>query len=187
MKLTSLKSYWDFAPGYSYVDSAAVRGYTTFSYDRLGTGASTRPTDANAVVQAPLELSVAHELVQKLRSGSIGGKSYANVVGVGHSFGSAISQGLTNAYPSDLSAVVLTGFSLSSTGFDSFFAALDFSIASQNTARFIGLNNDYLVDNSIVGNQFAFFKAQGFPPANLVAAEATKQTTTLGELLTIGK
>lgn len=43
-------SYWDFSPdgsdGYSYVSAAADAGFTTFSYDRLGTGLSEHPQDA---------------------------------------------------------------------------------------------------------------------------------------------
>jgi hypothetical protein len=38
---------------------------------------------------------------------------------------------------------------------------------------------------TFLGNQFAFFKAQGFPPANLAIAESTKQTVTIGELFTL--
>lgn len=41
-------SYWDFAaaPEYSYVRAAADAGYTTFRFDRLGTGLSQKPSDA---------------------------------------------------------------------------------------------------------------------------------------------
>ena len=43
-------SYWDFSPDgsddYSYVSAAAGAGYTTFRYDRLGTGLSDHPQDA---------------------------------------------------------------------------------------------------------------------------------------------
>lgn len=43
-------SYWDFSPDgsddYSYVSAAADAGYTTFRYDRLGTGLSEHPQDA---------------------------------------------------------------------------------------------------------------------------------------------
>lgn len=41
-------SYWDFSasPEYSYVGAAAEAGYTTFRYDRLGTGLSEKPSDA---------------------------------------------------------------------------------------------------------------------------------------------
>ncbi|KAF2168892.1 hypothetical protein M409DRAFT_65250 [Zasmidium cellare ATCC 36951] len=34
--------YWDFAPGWSYVDVAVEAGYSTFLYDRLGVGVSSK-------------------------------------------------------------------------------------------------------------------------------------------------
>ncbi|GAB7349485.1 hypothetical protein MBLNU459_g0196t1 [Dothideomycetes sp. NU459] len=179
------KNYWDVAPGYSYVDVAAANGYTTFSYDRLGVGLSSHP-DPIQVVQAPLEVSIAHQLVQMLRNGSVASTSFSHVVGTGHSFGSFITQALTKSYPSDLDAAVLTGFSLSMTGLPTFLTSLDLSIAAINDAlRFSGLPTGYLVANNYIGNQFAFFRAQGFPPSNLAIADATKQTVTLGELFTL--
>lgn len=47
-------SYWDFAaaPEYSYVRAAADAGYTTFRYDRLGTGLSEKPSDAYKYVSS---------------------------------------------------------------------------------------------------------------------------------------
>ena len=41
-------SYWDFSVSeeYSYVRAAADAGFTTFRYDRLGTGLSDKPRDA---------------------------------------------------------------------------------------------------------------------------------------------
>lgn len=178
------KTYWDVAPDYSYIDSAASNGYPTFSYDRLAVGLSEHPANAS-IVQAPLELAIAHALVQHLRNGTFG-TAFSSVIGVGHSFGSAITQGLTNTYPSDLDAAVLTGFSVNQTGIATFTAALDLSIANNiDPVRFANLSNEYLVSANAVGNQFSFFKAQGFPPANLAIGEASKQTVTFGELLTL--
>lgn len=178
------KSYWDVAPGYSYIDSAASHGYATFSYDRLAVGLSEHPANAS-IVQAPLELAIAHSLVQQIRNGTFG-TSFNRVVGVGHSFGSAITQGLTNQFPSDLDAAVLTGFSVNQTGIPTFTSALDLSIANNvDPIRFANLSNEYLVSANVVGNQFAFFRAQGFPPSNLALGESSKQTVTFGELLTL--
>lgn len=184
--LTRSQSYWDVAAGYSYVDAAAASGYTTFSYDRLGVGSSFRPKDANAVVQAPLQLSIAHSLIQMLRNGTFGHTSYSQVIGVGHSFGSAVTQGVTNSYPEDLDAAVLTGFTMDSTGIPTFTTSLDLTIANENDAfRFAGVPDSYLVANNAIGNQFSFFKARGFPPSTLSIAEASKQTVTLGELISL--
>lgn len=180
------KTYWDVAPGYSYTDVAAMNGYPTFSYDRLGVGLSDHPAAANAVVQAPLEVEIAHTLIQMLRDGKFANKSFPKVVGVGHSFGSAITQSLTMQYPTLIDAAVLTGFTAGSSGIATFTTALDLTIASENVpSRFANLNNGYLITNNIVGNQFAFFKAQGFPYSNLVLAENTKQTVTFGELISL--
>ena len=48
-------TYWDIAPGYSYIDTAVAAGYATFSYDRIGVGRSQHP-DPLQVVQGPLQV-----------------------------------------------------------------------------------------------------------------------------------
>lgn len=49
------RSYWDFSvpEDYSYVRAAADQGFTTFRYDRLGTGLSQKPVDAYKCVCCP--------------------------------------------------------------------------------------------------------------------------------------
>lgn len=179
-------SYWDVAANYSYVDAAALAGYTTFSYDRLGIGMSDHP-DPIEVVQAQMEVTIAHELIQSLRAGRIASTAFKHVVGVGHSFGSIQTQALTAQFPRDLDAAVLTGFSTSSAGQPIFFAGLNLAIASENSPhRFPTLSKAYLISSNIIGNQFCFFRAQNFPPANLYIAELTKQTFTIGEFFTVG-
>jgi hypothetical protein len=91
------KQYWDI-PGSSYVEAAVEAGYATFSYDRLGVGASDHP-DPIQVVQSGLQVEIAHQLIQSLRSGSIRNESFSKVVGVGHSYGSIQSIGLAAQYP----------------------------------------------------------------------------------------
>ncbi|TVY84153.1 hypothetical protein LSUE1_G001650 [Lachnellula suecica] len=179
------KSYWDvFSADYSYQDAAALKGYTTFAYDRLGVGLSDHP-DPIQVVQAPLEISIAHSLIQMLRSGSIASTSFSKVVGVGHSLGSELTNAITAQYPKDVDGAVLTGFSVDTSGQSTFFAGLDLVIASQFVAtRFPGLAPGYLIAESRAGNQFGFFRAPGFAPALLDTAEGTKQTFTIGELFT---
>jgi pimeloyl-ACP methyl ester carboxylesterase len=174
--------YWDFAPGYSYVDAAAAAGYTTFLYDRLGVGGSDKP-DPILVVQAPLEVNIAPHLIQMLKSGILSSTAFENVIGVGHSFGSEITEAITAQYPDDIAAAVLTGFSRSMAGLPTFTTSLDFQIASENNeSAFRDLNNGYVVAANVIGNQFAFLKYPGFPAANLAKVEATKQTVTFGEL-----
>lgn len=104
-------SYWDLSKGYSYVDAAANAGYATFSYDRLGIGHSSRPDPINDV-QAPVQVDLAHLLIQKLREGAIGGAGpFKHVVGVGHSAGSTFTEAISAKYTHDYDAVIVTGTS----------------------------------------------------------------------------
>lgn len=180
------RTYWNVAPGYSYVDYAAEQGYTTFFYDRLGIGLSDHP-DAIQVVQIESQVAIAHELIQLLRSGGIASQKFEKVVGVGHSFGSFQTNHLTAQHPKDLDAAVLTGFSTENTGMQLAFSSIDLTIASQaDPLRFSGLSNGYLTGKSIEGVQFFFFRAPGFDQALLNIADATKQTITLGEFFSSG-
>lgn len=77
-------TYLDIAPGYSYIDVASAAGYATLSYDQLGIGNSDHP-DPIQVVQATSQVAVTHQLVGLLRGAKLGGFSFSNVVGVGHS------------------------------------------------------------------------------------------------------
>jgi pimeloyl-ACP methyl ester carboxylesterase len=136
-------------------------------------------------VQAPLEVAIAHSLITLLRSGSLASTTFSHVIGVGHSLGSELTNGITAQYPSDLDAAVLTGFSVDIFGQSNFFAALNLAIAGENQpARFGSLPNGYLVSDTVAGNQFTFFRAPNFDPCVLDAAEASKQTLTIGELFT---
>lgn len=181
------RSYWNVAPGYSYIDYAAEQGYTTFSYDRLGVGLSDHP-DAIQTVQLPLQVAIAHELVQLLRTGGISNHTFDHVVGIGHSFGSLQTNMLTALHPNDLDAAVLTGFSADNSGMQVAFSGLDLVIASQILpTRFSGLSNSYLTGTAIEGTQFFFFRSPGFDPALLNIAEATKQTISWGEFFASGQ
>lgn len=180
------RSYWDLAPGYSYVDVAAAAGYAVFFYDRLGVGASSKE-DPIKTIQSPLELEILNALVIQLRGGSIGSFKFSTVVGVGHSFGSALTQGVTAAYPAALDAAVLTGFSVNGSGMAPFNLAQVPEIAALNQPyRFSGLPAGYLVVGSQAALQTTFFRAPGFDGAVLSLADATKGTVALGEYLTAG-
>lgn len=167
-----------------YVDAAASIGSTTFLYDRLGVGLSDHP-DPIQVVQAGFELAILHELTQMLRDGTFASTKFSKVTGVGHSFGSLLSIGQTSFSPADLDGVVLTGVSINTTGLVPFLSSLNLAIASENCpSRFGHLNNGFLVADSSISNQLAFFRFPNYPPENLVIVETTKQTITFGELFT---
>ena len=92
------------------MDAAAEKGYATFSYDRLGTRKSTQP-DPLQIVQLPLQVEIAHSIIQSLKRGTIGGLAFNQVVGVGHSLGAALAQEVARLHPEDFNALILTGHS----------------------------------------------------------------------------
>jgi len=181
------RHYWDFAPGYSYVDVAAENGYASFFYDRLGVGKSNKSDPLN-VVQSPIEVEIARQLGTMLRNGSFAQQSFSTVVGVGHSFGSIISQAVTAAYPRVFDAAILTGFSLNQTAVPVFLQAANLQIASQNSPlRFSNpaINSGYLVSAEAIANQIQFFRAPNFDPLVLAEADANKGTVTIGEFFSL--
>lgn len=150
--------YWDFAPGYSYVDAAAAAGYATFLYDRLGTGLSDHP-DPNQVVQAALQLEVAHVLLQGLRKVRLQGNGIEKVVGVGHSAGSALTLSVVGKYPHDFDGLIFTGISASADSIP--IAQIAFNLLPaplDPSGRFKGLDNGYLTQGAIPqAFQFPFY------------------------------
>ncbi|KAK4499902.1 hypothetical protein PRZ48_008088 [Zasmidium cellare] len=161
--------YWDFAPNWSYVDVATAAGYSVLLYDRRRS------------------MEILHSLITRLRRGTYTPPPFETVIGVGHSFGSAITQGLTAAHPTDLDAAILTGFSTNATGMPMFNLGQNPTIASLNQPyRFSSLNNGFFVVASPVSNQQTFFTYPNFDPHILSLADATKGTVTIGELFTAG-
>jgi pimeloyl-ACP methyl ester carboxylesterase len=179
-------NYWDIAPGYSYVDEASEAGYATVSYDQLGVGKSDHP-DPIQVVQATAQVAVIHELVRLLRSAKLGGYRFDKVVGVGHSAGSTLTQGITTQYPKDFDAVILSGTSTSASSVPLTVAAFNFINANADPApQFKHLPPGFLTQQSAAGIQFAFYRYPNFDEEVFRKQVAHKQTNTLGVLFTLG-
>lgn len=179
-------TYWDIAPGYSYVDVASDAGYATLSYDQLGVGYSDHP-DPIQVVQAASQLAVTHGLVEVLRGGRLGGFDFDKVVGVGHSAGSTLTQAITTKYPKDFDAVILSGTSTSAASVALSMAAFNFVNANTDTSpKLRDLPAGYLTQQSAVGIQFAFYRYPNFDQNAFEQQIANKQTNTLGILFTLG-
>ncbi|KAI0427847.1 hypothetical protein F5Y09DRAFT_344266 [Xylaria sp. FL1042] len=137
-----------------FVKLCLPTGYATLSYDKLGVRNSDH-SDPIQVEQATSQVTILHELIRLLQNGKLGGYRFDKVVGVGHSAGSTLTQGITTQYPQDFNAVILTG-------------------TSANAAY-----------QSAVGIQFAFYRYPNFDENTFRQQVANKQIDTLGVLLTM--
>jgi pimeloyl-ACP methyl ester carboxylesterase len=174
--------YWDWPESpqtYSYVRSATDAGYVTFAYDRIGAGASDHPADGNTVTVGAAGF-VQHQIVQGLRSGSIGGTAFGRVVAVGHSFGSSVVVDEAALFH-DVDGVILTGYAhqLAPNGYaavaNAFYPApMDPLFANA------GLNNTYLTTVPGIRAQL-FFDTANTDASVISLDEAIKQTVTMGE------
>ncbi|CAI7636675.1 unnamed protein product [Penicillium glandicola] len=181
------KTYWDLPYNnynYSYVDYVLARGYHTLSYDRLGFGNSSHG-DAKNEIQGFLEVEALAQLTRMARNGKIPNiQAPANVVHVGHSFGSALSVALSVNYPELSDALVLTAYSTSIDYMSMFLSGANFQ-----QARSSGKNSDYtagyLSTGDIRSNVYLFFYPPHFDMGLLKFAELNKQPMTIGELMTI--
>ncbi|EPQ54849.1 alpha/beta-hydrolase [Gloeophyllum trabeum ATCC 11539] len=188
-------SYWDFAvPGkdeYSYVSAAADAGYTTFRYDRLGTGLSEHPSDTYNEVQAPTDLAIATKLLSMLKDGQIGGQKFSKVVGVGHSYGSEQVQALSATVPHLLDGILLQGFSMNAyvTGGKQLLTSGAYSTASQvfpERFKDADLASTYFVTLAPQTQQLNFWYFPFYSDAAFQRNRETEQPVTQGVLFTQG-
>ncbi|KAK0099464.1 hypothetical protein ONS95_004674 [Cadophora gregata] len=114
---TYTRAYWTgdgFDERYSWVAAASKDGYPTLAIDRLGNGDSSHP-DPILAVQYPIEVETIHQIILKLRAGTVpstlAGRKFTKVIYVGHSYGSIIGNALATLYPSDPTSLILTGWS----------------------------------------------------------------------------
>jgi pimeloyl-ACP methyl ester carboxylesterase len=179
-------NYWDWPQQpqkYSYVRAANESGYATFNIDRLGTGQSDHPVDPNTLTTES-EAYVAHQLVQDLRSGSIGSVHFEKVIAVGHSFGSQVTAYEAATY-GDVDGVILTG-SLHDLTPETFTVIAPTFYPAQLDPKFAGsgLAPGYLT--SMPGTRGTSFYNTTFADPEVIAQdEALKETGTGGELATI--
>jgi pimeloyl-ACP methyl ester carboxylesterase len=102
---TYTRSYWDFPYGglqYSYVNQTLLAGRSTFAYDVLGAGKSSRPLSTE--LSTTSDAHVLHQIVQWAKQ-----QGYPTVNSISHSLGSAIATREAATYK-DVSRVVLTGW-----------------------------------------------------------------------------
>ena len=98
---------------YSWITPAFWLSYPILSINRLGAGNPTHP-DPVTLLQTNLHEDVLHKLVLALKSGAVvPGKSFREVIYVGHPYDSTIGEGIAVDYPSYITAFILTGFGTS--------------------------------------------------------------------------
>ncbi|KAK5096024.1 hypothetical protein LTR70_009224 [Exophiala xenobiotica] len=184
------RSYWDFSYNnynYSYVREAVDQhGYSTFAWDRLGIGMSTRFQDPINEGQLWIETAAVQSLTESFRNQQISGVSaqFQNIVHVGHSFGSSITYALTAANPGVSDGIVLTGFSQNASFASQFILGSNFIIANTVSAL-SSYPTGYLAPNSPVGAHIDFFAPGDFDPDVLQVAYMNGQPVTPGEILTL--
>jgi hypothetical protein len=117
-------SYWDFGgenSSYNCVKAATEAGYATLSYDRLGTGNSTK-ADPYTILQRDPEVDILTQLTSMLHNGQL--SQYAanasipvpdTTLHIGHSFGSVVTAIFAGSNPSLTSGIILTGLSTNGT------------------------------------------------------------------------
>lgn len=116
--LTYTRDYWNggvehYQPAnYSWTEYALSQGYPTLAIDRIGNGLSSHP-DPILILQAPYQTRAMHALIDLIRGGNTTQmpRAFDSIVYVGHSFGSVLGDLVAREYPSDVDAMVLTGFS----------------------------------------------------------------------------
>ena len=172
------RSYWDFPyqpDTYSYVRAATRAGFTTFNFDRIGIGRSTRPL--NTQVTIPSNAFTIHQAISQLRSGRVDGARYDKVVIVGHSLGSLIALYEAATYH-DVDAVIASGIlhTFDPLGVTKFVATL---YPAALDPRFRGSTIDPGYLTTLPGTRGkSFYYLPNTDPAVVDADEALKETAT---------
>ncbi|HEY2478641.1 MAG TPA: alpha/beta hydrolase [Solirubrobacterales bacterium] len=112
------KEYWDLPlEGYSFARTAAESGHIVIAVDNVGTGASCRPEDSDAVTLAAMagaNAALAEELVARLGRGELlaklGPLDLGRPVGIGHSLGGCLVL-LQQANFGSFAGIAVLGFS----------------------------------------------------------------------------
>ncbi|MEW6471283.1 MAG: alpha/beta hydrolase [Actinomycetota bacterium] len=178
------RGYWNFKfepATYSYARHA--RGFTAFSYDRVGFGRSTRRPSAELTGMA--QADVLHQLVEGFRSGRIDGRAYRRVVLVGHSLGSGIAL-LEAATYRDVDGVVLTGITHHISPQQMYDTYFNYLHPADQDPRFAGQGYDsgFLTTRPGVRGHL-FYTPEHSDPAAIAADEETKDVVGSAEIFDI--
>ncbi|KZV89557.1 hypothetical protein EXIGLDRAFT_618083 [Exidia glandulosa HHB12029] len=187
---TYTKEYWHLSykpEDYDYQRHAAVAGYSTLAFDLLGAGASAKP-DPFCVVQIPMNVAIATEIVKRVRGGTLTKAlpAFSKIVYVGHSMGSVILNGIMVGSPSLIDAAVLTGYAHPSTDMPVHVPTVadgDIQIAATTFPRRFGsLDPGY----TVIENRALFYGPNGtFDPKVFELDVATQDLVSVGDADTL--
>jgi len=112
------KEYWDLPlDGYSFARAGAAAGHVVVAVDNVGTGASGRPEDSEAVTLAAMagaNAALAEEVLARLAAGDLisdlGPLTIGRTIGIGHSLGGCLVL-FQQAGFRDFDAIAILGFS----------------------------------------------------------------------------
>lgn len=184
------RSYWDYPYNdfnYSYVRDAVEHGYSTLTWDRLGVGESSHGDPVNEI-QIFLEIAALKALTELARAGNLPkvSRRFSKISHVGHSFGSAMTYGLTALYPNISDAIVLTGFSQVPQYMAYFALGGNFVPVNESKSLADKYAPGYVAPKSSVGVHINFFGPDNFDSGLLESAYRNGQPAAVGELLTVG-
>jgi pimeloyl-ACP methyl ester carboxylesterase len=176
------QTYWNFPydpDTYNFRLALNHAGYSTFTLDRLGTGASSKPLSLSVTSSA--QASAIHDVITALRDGAVG-PGFAHFVLGAHSLGSVDAVLEASRYH-DEDAVLITGLShrpnylkLSELVASTYPAALDPVTRAQGYSL-----TDVGYFTTDPGNRPTLFYGPGFDPEVAAVDEATKSVYSLAE------
>ncbi len=175
-------AYWDFPyqpDTYSYMRAALRAGDAAFNFDRLGMGNSDHPFGAKLDVDT--QAYVLHQIITALTTE----REYNAVVTLGHSFGSVIALSHALSHPEQVDGMVLTGFAHNVN--PEFGPSMGKSIqVAAFGGPFVGdiFDLTYVVSKANSRGD-AFYTLENTEPKVLEADDLTRQTTAVGELITM--
>lgn len=177
-------TYWNFPyrPDlYNFRSAMNSAGYATAVIDKLGSGQSSRPLSTQATKDA--QIDAVHAVIQALRTGQVGGNTFAKVILGGHSNGSTDTIGVAWRHPQDVTGVLITGFTHRiNTPQVAFFLATSHPAALDPTFMNAQPPYDPGYITTMPGTREANFYTPGSPDPTVVALdETTKDVLSLPE------
>lgn len=169
---------------YDWQSFALSQGYHTLAVDRLGYGENPQRPDPINVVQGPIQVNLLHNILQRIRAGTLPGvDQFCRIAWVSHSYGSVLGNHIAEQYPTDVNALILTGFSGTLT-----FPVASFSsyVSAANLApRFAGLPLGYVAMSTASARE-EWFYAGLFSPAVVQHDFNVQNAAAVAEPLSLG-